>query len=274
MWRSRNRTLFVVAAAWALAGAAGEDPDPVRAGLHAWAQPVARGLGLGLAVVLDLEPGWHVYFDGQNDSGDPVAVEWALPEGVLVSGPFWPCPKRSIQAGDLLDHVYEDRLVLLFEAQSPAPPPPEGWTLRARVRWMVCRELCRLGEALLVTQVGGRAPGPASLEAAPELARRAQADLPRTPGESSPFRLHWEREGVRIEVPDATRLVFHPRRGGSPLADLLRTGESSGPPLGLRWSPGSSAPRRLLGILEVHTGSPPVREAWVLDAKEPSSLQK
>ena len=98
-----------------------------------------------VAWTFDLAEGWHLYGSGLNDSGYPPSVALTLPDGWRAGPLRWPVPERYLMPGDILDHVYHHRLVLL---QDLLPPTACGPRRRPRwgpgcAGWPAARSACR-----------------------------------------------------------------------------------------------------------------------------------
>ena len=130
----------------------------VIAELAAGAPAASPGDARDIALVLHLEPGWHVYWINAGDSGEAPNVDWVLPAGVMVGKMQFPTPKR-LPLGPLMDYGYEGTVVFPFKlklnqnllvsdsVQGVKSDPVTH--LRAHVRWLVCREVCVPGKAFL-----------------------------------------------------------------------------------------------------------------------------
>ncbi len=174
----------------------------------------------------DLGAGWHLYGPHRNDTGQPPTVAMDLPEG-WDAGPLvgWPAPTRHVVADLILDHIYEDRLVLRQTLRHP--PDRRPLEVTAKVRWLVCSELCVPGDTTMVLALPTR---PAAATAAALAGQRAAtpAALPAAWSASTPAR----RRGV--SVPEARRLEFVLDAGGPAPSDLLHDGVARGVTLRLR----------------------------------------
>jgi thiol:disulfide interchange protein len=95
-----------------------------------------------------LEPKWHVYWTNAGDSGQPPRIHWQLPDGVTAGDMQFPTPRR-LPLGPLMDYGYEDE-VLFPIAMKTEPDLKAGEVhLSAKVDWLVCREVCLPGKAIL-----------------------------------------------------------------------------------------------------------------------------
>ena len=102
-----------------------------------------------LAVHLELEPGWHVYWENPGDSGLATSVEVKGPEGFTIGPVLYPAPKRIDQPGGLVCFGYEDSACLFVEVTAPKHMQQSDYLFTAEVQWLVCKEVCFLGEARL-----------------------------------------------------------------------------------------------------------------------------
>ncbi|MEO1318875.1 MAG: protein-disulfide reductase DsbD domain-containing protein, partial [Pseudomonadota bacterium] len=94
-------TSLAAALVWtAAAPSVAQEADEVSSvSLIAEQDTVRPGQTLLLGLHFELEDGWHIYWDGFNDTGFPPMVEWSLPEGVSVGPMLWPAPERYISPG-------------------------------------------------------------------------------------------------------------------------------------------------------------------------------
>jgi thiol:disulfide interchange protein DsbD len=109
-----------------------------------------------------LEPGWHIYWINAGDAGGPTAVEWTLPNGITAGPLLFPAPKR-LPLGPLMDFGYEGEVTLPVKLD--VAKGAKAGTLQTKVDWLVCREVCIPGKALLglsygVSAFGGIVNGP------------------------------------------------------------------------------------------------------------------
>src|SRR5262245_15955955 len=99
---------MLMAIMWNACGDSGYGDGHAKVSLVSEKRTVTRGSNFLLAVRFDLEPGWHIYWKGQNDTGYPPSVTLDLPEGFRTGEILWPVPKRLVSPGNILDHVYND----------------------------------------------------------------------------------------------------------------------------------------------------------------------
>ena len=191
---------------------------------------MARGQEALLGVHFEIEPGWHLYWNGRNDTGYAPRITLDLPEGFEAGELEWPVPKRLISPGGILDHVYEHEVTLLLPLRLPVNAVPgKTYKIQGEASWLACHDVCVPGT------------GPFELEIAIEEAQdekgsdpissaaiaKAKASLP---GSDLKGRVSavWEDSTLVFSAPEASRLSFFPDTASVELAELLRTGEVSG----------------------------------------------
>lgn len=216
------------------------------------ADAVAPGGELELGWRFELAAGWHLYTAGRNDTGLPPGVTLELPAG-WEAGPLrWPAGRRLEAPGGILDHVYEDELILLQSLRAPAHAAPgDVAAVTARLSWLACREGCVPGDSTLVFAVPVAAR-PGSGDHAPRL-ERARAELPR-PAFPDEVAAAWSGDTLTLAVPGAARLEFHPAVDAGPLRDPLADAAADADAIALRFRPrdGRVGPAR--GILIAAAG--------------------
>jgi DsbC/DsbD-like thiol-disulfide interchange protein/cytochrome c biogenesis protein CcdA len=100
---------------------------------------IVAGKPFTVAVKMEHAPGWHTYWINPG-IGNPVSVDWKLPEGFSAGPILWPVP-HIIEGpiGNL--HAYENTAYLLTEITAPATlTAGTSIELGAKVKWMVCDE--------------------------------------------------------------------------------------------------------------------------------------
>ena len=124
-------------------GAALARADHVKAELLADHASVRPGGTIGVAVVLTVEPHWHVYWINPGDTGSPPKVRWTLPANSTAGPLEFPVPKRIDVGNDLNAFGYEDRVALLTRVTVPADAHGT-FDLAAGVSAVVCHDECVL----------------------------------------------------------------------------------------------------------------------------------
>jgi thiol:disulfide interchange protein DsbD len=229
----------------------------VRIRLLAAADAVHPGERLLVGVEQSLKPEWHTYWINPGDTGVPTRIAWDLPPGAHAGAIAWPVPQR-FRTGPVTSYGYAGRATLLSTLTVPQDVRPgTTFAVRARVSWLVCRDVCIpqqavVGLALPVLAVGmpsgaGALPiGPAhaALPAAAPRGVRAATD-------GKAVALTVSGTGVRgADLEDAW--FYDDARGriapGAPQAASVDGGD-----LVLRLRAGEQAGARLTGVLAVRT---------------------
>jgi thiol:disulfide interchange protein DsbD len=229
--------------------------------LIAQASSASPGKTVNLGVSFEVEPGWHLYWNGRNDSGFPVSIALSLPEGYAADKALWPAPARHLMPGDILDHVYEGRVTLVIPVHVPAGAPlGAAAEFSAHLEWMECSTLCLLADGDVSLSLPVTAGGPPSPDAPlfAEAFSRIPAPLPEHPKDVA---LSWDKGVLRIASEGAEYLAFFPANEGPALVDPAAEGESREGALTLRfrWPEGVGSPdMHVHGVVEVHRpGIPP-----------------
>jgi len=165
---------------------------------------------------LRMEPQWHTYWKNPGDSGLPTKIQWVLPEGWRAGEIQWPYPS-PLPVGPLMNYGYEDEVVLLVELTPPASAAPGAFPVKARVEWLVCKDICipEKGELDMTLAVSGAEP--ASNPRAQASIERAQNQLP---VDLSAWKYESARSGksllVRMTPPEGVatpaQVAFYPER--------------------------------------------------------------
>jgi thiol:disulfide interchange protein DsbD len=196
----------------------------------------------------ELADGWHLYGPHRNDTGQPPTVQFELPDGWSASGlRGWPWPQRHVVADLILDHIYEERLVLWQAVRHPGGGTADH--LRAQLRWLVCSDLCVPGDTTLTVAV----PGPIDPTAAATLTDlRSARPGPLPPGLVT---VSHRPDGIELRVAGARRLAFVPDAAGPGLTDLLHDGVADADRLFLQMPTLPTPDNPLTGLLSIDHNS-------------------
>lgn len=174
---------FVILAAWTA-------PDPARAdGAGPWAEndygalrlitaedAVGSSGALRLGVEFQMKKGWKIYWRSPGDAGFPPRFDWSASENLAEAVVRWPAPERFSAVG-FETMGYGGEVVLPVEALAIQPARPA--TVRARVEYLTCEEICVPVEADLVLALPA---GPAEPTAEAHQIARYAARVPATGG--------------------------------------------------------------------------------------------
>lgn len=128
-------------------------------------------------IEIELAPGWKTYWRSPGDAGYPVSVEWQGSDNLERADLYWPVPHRFTLFG-LDTFGYGDRVV--FPVVLVPERVGDGIRLAARVRYLVCEEICIPYEADLALDLPD-APATPSAEA--QLINRFESQVPGTGAE-------------------------------------------------------------------------------------------
>ncbi|OGR87726.1 MAG: hypothetical protein A3A86_03245 [Elusimicrobia bacterium RIFCSPLOWO2_01_FULL_60_11] len=118
----------------------------VAASLTSEAPEIVPGRPFWVSVHLAMEKGWHTYSDPPGDSGLPTEVAWELPPGFSAGKIVWPKPRKFTEGG-ITDHIYEGAVDLKVKITPPKAIKVREATLKAHVKWLECKDICRPGSA-------------------------------------------------------------------------------------------------------------------------------
>lgn len=123
--------------------------EHVEAELVSESNALLVGADNSLALRLVPEAGWHVYWRNPGDSGLPTSIAWTLPDGVTAGELQWPYPRRET-LGEIVNYGYASEVLLPVTASlSPGLAATAPLTLKAKAKWLVCKDLCIPGSAEL-----------------------------------------------------------------------------------------------------------------------------
>lgn len=208
--------------------------NPVTASLISEHTGLKPGTTATIALQLELDSGWHVYWDGYNDSGMAPSVKWRDAEHVKVGPIAWHAPHRYTSPGEIVDHIYEGRVTLLVPV-TVAKDAPIGTTvdLRGDAQWMVCDEMCLLGSAPVSISLPVM-DSPAKTPHAKQIAKSRAA----LPNKHMPQDVvtDWKDDVLTVHVPGAGSVSFYPGHGCVDLVSLYEDGQVDDSSLSLRTS--------------------------------------
>jgi thiol:disulfide interchange protein DsbD len=141
---------------------------------------VGPGQTFHLAIVFDIEPKWHIYWKNPGEGAMPPRVIVEAPPGFEVAPPRWPRP-TAVKSPLGPEYCYFDEVALFVPIKTPPRLTDGRVTLRARVDWAVCKNICRLGsgECSVVVRTTVRpTPAPSAEDTDPAV-RKHRKRLPR-----------------------------------------------------------------------------------------------
>lgn len=229
---------------------------------HATAELIAEKSALNpgetawIGVRFKVADGWHLYWNGRNDTGTAPGLETKVPAGYSLGAWVWPAPQRHVSPGEILDHVYEGTVLLMAPLSVPASATPgTSVSVSIEATWVVCdSHLCMAESAALHADFAVKAatePSASAKEFDTARARQPKA----WPADSKSFAASIASTAAHrtatIRVEGATRLEFYPLLEGAEPVDLLTHGVVSGEKLALRLHDGERGQGALRGVVAV-----------------------
>ncbi len=193
-------------------------PTHVTGKLLADTSAIQPGATFTLAVTLTIDPDWHIYWTNPGDSGTPTQITFDLPTGFTAAPVQFPLPIQFNQPGDIVGYGY--RNAATFTARITASselPLGQNFTLKARVSWLCCKDVCIPGSTTLdITLPSADQPTPANAALFKQAAAAmpiAAADDPNFAGKMIAMKpiadhsatdvslsLQWKAPPVKVEV--------------------------------------------------------------------------
>ena len=158
----------------------GRSGDRVVAELLVDASSVAAGDRVRVGVLVDLDPGWHIYWRHSGNSGLPTELSWRVADGEI--GPTqWPAPQVfREQEGLLTTFGYQNDVLLASAAVVPRDAHGK-WRLEVEVDFVACLLQCIPGRIQLAREVPVTVRSGQPPPAIRERFDLAESRLPRTP---------------------------------------------------------------------------------------------
>ena len=120
----------------------------VKASLIADVSAIHPSKSFTIGVLLEIDPGWHVYWTNPGDSGMATSVKFKLPAGFTVAPDPFPVPRRIQQPGNEVVYGYENAVLISARVTPPADlRKGDDVAIRAAAGWLVCKEACMPGKA-------------------------------------------------------------------------------------------------------------------------------
>ncbi len=206
-------------------------------------------IGVSLTIAKD----WHIYGDTFNDTGMTPRFSWTVPQGVKVGEPIFPAPHRHVSPGDILDHIYEGTVTILFPVHvSASATIPKDATLGVSVDLLVCSNACIPETATASMPLSiTRSTVPSETSEDRPLFAATRERLPTRISTQKPV-VKAAPTSLTLSVPRATSLTFYPATDIPTPINLIVDGVASKDVLTIRFEAPESETevRRVRGLLE------------------------
>jgi len=118
------------------------DTGKVVASLVSSHDSVAAGQSFYVALETKLDDKWHTYWRNPGDSGEPVQINWVLPEGMQAGDIQWPLPK-TLPTGPLVNYGFEGAPIFSVQFTAPANAAiGDILIIKAEFYYLVCYDVC------------------------------------------------------------------------------------------------------------------------------------
>ena len=88
---------------------------------------------------LDMDPGWHTYWQNPGDSGGPFSIMWSHSMDVIIEDVSWPIPE-IIPYDPLITYGYKDFVIFPFKVFKQ--PDSQLGLLSAELEFLICSDIC------------------------------------------------------------------------------------------------------------------------------------
>jgi thiol:disulfide interchange protein DsbD len=172
----------------------GDEPE-VRVEVQASTKLIAPGEVFELAVLLEYDPGWHVYWKNPGDSGFATTAELSAPPGFTVESPRYPAPVSFEQSGGFTCYGYEESACLFFKVTAPRELIGDEFSFSASAKYLICEEVCFSGEVECEVKLKREATAKSSDASYSEETRAHFKRLPR------PLLSEWKHARAKLTGP-------------------------------------------------------------------------
>lgn len=178
-----------------------EESQPVRVSAFLEQQSIQPGTPFWVAIKVDIDPGWHTYWQNPGETGVACSIDWTVAEGVQEKECAWPIPERYSEHG-LSYFGYTKAFVVLAQLILPKDSKAgKDLSLEATFHWVACSEdTCLPGDSTFTLQVPVSPAPPEHNSDNDELFSQARQKMPQS---------DWKVEARRIQ-PGIIQLSLSP----------------------------------------------------------------
>jgi len=108
-----------------------------------------------VGVRLQMQDGWHTYWENPGDSGSPFEANWTTDEGVIIENVQWPTP-ITIPYPPLMTYGYEGDIVFPFQVFRSQET--ELKTISVDFNFLICADICIPESASLSLDLSSTSP--------------------------------------------------------------------------------------------------------------------
>jgi DsbC/DsbD-like thiol-disulfide interchange protein len=233
-------------------------PAPAKARLISEKSGVVPGTTLNLALTFDIEPEWHIYWKGLNDSGMQPSLNLDLPAGWTAGQIQWPAPVRHVAPGDIVDHVLEGKVTLILPVTVPASAKPGEVTLTGKASWLVCKSACLPGDGEFAIKVSVVAAAADVKDGSADTLARfsaARARHPKPLPADASVKVTPRGGSVTFAAPGAIAINYYPEVDTRRPSDMVSGATTESDSLAVAFD-NAEASKPIRGVLEVVRPAP------------------
>ncbi len=159
----------------------GGGPPKVKPSAFASVKQVVPGQPFDVAIRMEVESGWHVYWSNPGDSGMSPSAKWTLPEGSTAGPLRFPVPKKHVTdlgGQQLVTFILEGKPVLLTTITPPPTLTGDKFKVQVDLRWLVCKESCIPEDKSLRLELPIAAAGSAPVADNADVFKQATSAMP------------------------------------------------------------------------------------------------
>ena len=108
-----------------------------------------------VGVRLQMQDGWHTYWENPGDSGSPFEANWTTDDGVIIENVQWPTP-ITIPYPPLMTYGYEGDIVFPFQVFRSQET--ELKTISVDFNFLICADICIPESASLSLDLSSASP--------------------------------------------------------------------------------------------------------------------
>jgi DsbC/DsbD-like thiol-disulfide interchange protein len=168
-----------------------------------------------IGVLLEIDPGWHIYWQNPGEAGLATTVRFSVPSDFTLGETEYPVAEKFVQPGGVIGYGYTRSVLLMATVTPPRQIHLSGdEKVSARATWLCCEKVCIPGnttvEVPLIRQRDNEKSRavfdkwkkriPAPLEKSTDPRGSLAASEMNGRGGDFEIKLQWEKQPAEIEV--------------------------------------------------------------------------
>ncbi len=166
---------------------------------------ISAGQTFNIAIELEPNEDWHVYWENPGDAGLKLTMDWNLPEGFSIGELQFPRP-HLIPFEEIVTYGYESKAIFFAEVTAADNLGGDSVNLSGSAFWLTCSDvLCVPQEAKINLDIG---VGSAVIDnQVSSLVNAAKEDMPSTAAWNSKFYTDGENFTVVSDIPKEYEVI-------------------------------------------------------------------